>query len=81
VTMMDTVKRYVSTEVGFAAFVITIVLSTILALLALLSVAGAYVSLPISTGWIPPQVRQLGLYAALLLTLFFVVGEVARDVS
>jgi hypothetical protein len=77
--MMDTVKRYVSREVGFAAFVITVALSTILASLSLLSVAGEYVSL--STGWIPPQVRQLGLYAALLLTLFFVVGEFIRDIN
>jgi len=77
--MMDTVKRYVSTEVGFAAFVITVLLCTILSGLAILSVGGSYLGL--ATGWIPTGVRQLGLYAALLLTLFFVVGEVARDVS
>jgi hypothetical protein len=79
--MMDTVKRYVSREVGFAAFVITVALSTILASLAVLSYAGAYMGLSISTGWIPPEVRQLGLYAALLLTVFFLAGEFIRDIN
>jgi len=77
--MMDTVKRYVSTEVGFAAFVITVLLCTILSGLAILSVGGSYLGL--ATGWIPTEVRQLGLYAALLLTLFFVVGEFIRDIN
>jgi hypothetical protein len=77
--MMETVKQYVGKEVGFAAFVITVALSTILASLALLSVAGAYMGL--STGWIPTEVRQLGLYAALLLTVFFLAGELIRDIN
>jgi low affinity Fe/Cu permease len=77
--MMDTVKRYVSREVGFAAFVITVILCTILAALALLSVAGSYMGL--ATGWIPTGVRQLGLYAALLLTIFFLAGELIRDIN
>jgi hypothetical protein len=74
------IKNYVSTEIGFAAFVVTVAVSTILGSLAVFSFVGGYANIALASE-IPQSVEEIGMFGALLLTVFFVFTEAIGDVS
>jgi hypothetical protein len=74
------IRNYISTDIAFAAFVVTVALSTIMAILGFLSYFAPYIGIELATT-IPTEMEQLGMFGALLLAVFFMITEVVDGIS